>query len=270
MLVLAKENCNLHEPESVKQVIAAQKWKDSVKMLACYAYRQFAKMENISWEMPHYRQKETMLTCPDERDLDALINAARSKKMAAFLQTLKETYADPSEILFAEWIDLKDRTLTINHPVKNHLPGKNELSYRLVAMINALPRKDKRIFAMNYRCAATLFRLLRKRAAKRLQNPQLLNISFKSYRHFGGSMMAFYTNGNVMKVKAALRHRRVENTMKYIHAVENIKEEDFEETMATTPEDVRKLGKAGWTKYDEMTVNGVQIHFYRKPKKFGV
>lgn len=83
-------------------------------------------------------------------------------------------------------------------------------------------------------------------------------------------MLAFYTNGNVMKVKAALRYRRVENTMKYIHAVENIKEEDFEETTATTPEQVRALGKAGWTKYDEMTYNGIQMHFYRKPKKFGV
>ena len=139
--------------------------------------------------------------------------------MSAFLQTLKETYADPSEIFFAEWTDLKDRTLIINHPVKNHLPGKKELSYRLVAMINALPRKDKRIFPMSYKNAAECFRPLRKRLAHKTQNPLLLKISFKSYRHFGGSMVAFYTNGNVMKVKEALRHRRVENTMKYIHAV---------------------------------------------------
>jgi len=54
--------------------------------------------------------------------------------------------------------------------------------------------------------------------------------------------MTFYYHW--MKVKAALRHRRVENTMKFIHAVENIKEEDFEENTATTPEEVRKLGKA--------------------------
>ena len=144
---------------------------------------------------------------------------------------------------------MKDRTLTINHPVKNHLPGKNELSYRLIAMINALPKKDKRIFPMSYKSAAESFRSLRKRVAKKLQNPRLLTISFKSYRHFGGSMLAFYTNGNVMKVKAALRHRRVENTMKYIHAVENIKEEDFEETTATTPEQVR-----AWEKLDGLSM----------------
>lgn len=27
--------------------------------------------------------------------------------------------------------------------------------------------------------------------------------------------------------------------------------------------------KAGWTKYDEMAMNGIQMHFYRKPKRFG-
>jgi len=55
--------------------------------------------------------------------------------------------------------------------------------------------------------------------------------------------------------------------MKYIHTIE-FKEEDYEETTATTPEEIRQLGKAGWVKYDEITVNGLQMHFYRKPKRF--
>jgi hypothetical protein len=42
-----------------------------------------------------------------------------------------------------------------------------------------------------------------------------------------------------------------------------------EETTATTPDEIRALGKAGWVKYDEMTMNWVQWHFYRKPKRFG-
>jgi hypothetical protein len=55
--------------------------------------------------------------------------------------------------------------------------------------------------------------------------------------------------------------------MKYIHTI-NFKDDDFDETVATTPEEVRKLGKAGWVKYDEMTFNGTTLHFYRKPKRF--
>jgi hypothetical protein len=58
--------------------------------------------------------------------------------------------------------------------------------------------------------------------------------------------------------------------MKYIHTIQNLRDDDFEETTATTSEEIRKLGKAGWTKYDEMITNGVTIHFYRKPKRYGV
>jgi len=34
-------------------------------------------------------------------------------------------------------------------------------------------------------------------------------------------------------------------------------------------QEVRAWGKAGWVKYDEMMFNGIQMHFYRKPKRFG-
>jgi integrase len=264
---LVKDGANLLDPENVKTVIAQQKWKDSVKMLATYAYDAFCKMQSINWNMPIYRQGETTLYIHDEKDLDLLISTA-SRRMATFLQCLKETFADPGEILRLEWIDLKEKVLSINHPVKGHLPGKYELSPRLAAMLNALPRKDKRVFPMTYACALDSLKKLRKRAAAKFQNPVLLKICFKSYRHWGGSMLAHVTNGNVLVIKRMLRHKAIQNTMKYIHTIE-FKEEDFQETVATTPEEIRQLGKAGWAKYDEITVNGTQMHFYRKPKRFG-
>jgi hypothetical protein len=81
-------------------------------------------------------------------------------------------------------------------------------------------------------------------------------------------MLAQYTNGNLLITKRMLRHKNIPNTMKYIHIIE-FKQEDYEETVATSPEEIRQLGKAGWTKYDEITFNGTQMHFYRKPKRFG-
>jgi hypothetical protein len=56
--------------------------------------------------------------------------------------------------------------------------------------------------------------------------------------------------------------------LRYIHTI-NFKEEDYETTSATSAEEILALGKAGWSKYDEITVAGVQIHFYRKAKRFG-
>jgi integrase len=188
--------------------------------------------------------------------------------MIAFLTCLLETFADSGEILRVEWTELNGNILTINHPVlKGHYPGQCEISPGLVAMLNNLPKKNKRIFPMTYATAASIFNRGRKRAAAKFQNPRLLPISFKSFRHFGGSMRAAKTDGNYGIVKKALRHKSILNTEKYIHTV-SVTEEDFDTTIATTPEEIKELGKTRWTKYDELTANGTQMHFYRKSKKF--
>jgi hypothetical protein len=55
--------------------------------------------------------------------------------------------------------------------------------------------------------------------------------------------------------------------MKYIQMI-HFGDKDFEVATATTPEEVKQLEMSGWVKYDEMTVNGVTMHFYKKPKRF--
>jgi hypothetical protein len=80
-------------------------------------------------------------------------------------------------------------------------------------------------------------------------------------------MLAHYLNGNVLKVKKILRHKRVDSTMKYIQML-NLEDDEFEVTSATTTYEIKKLGMAGWTKYDELAVSGMQVHFYKKPKRF--
>jgi hypothetical protein len=57
-------------------------------------------------------------------------------------------------------------------------------------------------------------------------------------------MLAQYTNGNFLTIKKMLRHKKVENTMKYIHTIQ-FKDEDFEIATATTEEEVKQLGQAG-------------------------
>lgn len=78
-------------------------------------------------------------------------------------------------------------------------------------------------------------------------------------------MLAHFTNGNLLTIQKALRHKNIQSTMKYIHTIQ-FRDEDFEIATATTTEEIKQLGQAGFVKYDEM--NG--IHFYRKPKKFSV
>jgi integrase len=164
-----------------------------------------------------------------------------------------------------EWKDIKDNVISINHPVKGHLSGRMQVSNKLIAMLNALPKDSKRVFPMSYQSAVNSFQKLRKRLAQKLQDPGFLHVCFKSYRHWGGSMLAHYTNGNVLTIQKALRHKNIQNTMKYIHTIQ-FKDEDYEIATATTTEEIKQLGQSGFAKYDEKD----GIHFYRKPKKYGV
>jgi integrase len=185
--------------------------------------------------------------------------------MAAYLQTLKETFADPGEVLRLRWIDKNDkaRIITINHPVKGHNPRQLKVSSKLIAMLNALPKKSKLIFPTTYQSMRTCFGLVRKRAAQTLQNPRLLEISFTTFRHWGGTMIAHYSHGNVLTVKKLLGHKRIENTMKYIHMV-HFKDDEFEVATATTVEEIKQLVAVGFEKIDEMK----GIHVFRRPKRF--
>jgi integrase len=266
---LAKYGANLRDPESVKAVIGAQKVKDGMKMNYVYAYGALAAMLEIKWNPPKYRQEEIIPFIPYESELDALICACKSRRIATYLQCIKETYGDPTEVLRIKWIyiDEKERTIKINYPVKNHLPRTLEVSAKLLSMINSLPKTQERIFTMTYPSLYGTYTKMRRRVASMQQNPRILSIELRTFRHWGGTMIAHYTNGNVLMVKKLLGHKRVENSMKYIGMID-FKNDDFEVATATTVEEITKLGIAGWVKYDEINFNGTQMHFYKKPKRF--
>ncbi len=65
--------------------------------------------------------------------------------MATYLQTLKEAFADPSEALKLRWIDVdfSNNVITINNSVKGHRPRQMTVSYKLIAMLNTLPKTSE-------------------------------------------------------------------------------------------------------------------------------
>ena len=263
---LVRRGANLTDPEDIKEKVAKQNWNDSTKMLAVHAYDLYCQMEGIQWKMPHYRQSEATIFLPDsEREFDQLIACCRSRRLRAFLQALRETYADPSEILGLEWKDIKDDTISINKPCKGHRPGVMPVSPGCIAMLRALPRTDKRIFPVSYPRMYVSFSKMRARAAKQLQNEQLLNINFKTFRHWEGSQIAMRTNGNgLLTIQRVLRHKEIKSTLKYIHNIPTYREIEYEIATATTREEIVAFGKGGFEKYDE--AHGV--HYYRRvPRK---
>jgi hypothetical protein len=55
--------------------------------------------------------------------------------MATYLQTLKETFADPSEALRIRRKDVNGNIVTINFPVKGHYPGPVKVSNKLIGCL---------------------------------------------------------------------------------------------------------------------------------------
>lgn len=130
-------------------------------------------------------------------------------------------------------------------------------------MLDALPKKGKRIFTTTYGNMQSCFRILKLRVADILQNPRIRQIRFTTFRHWGGTMIAHYTHGNVLAVKRALGHKCIASTMKYIHMV-HFKDDEFEVATATRVQEVKELAAAGFEKIDEFQ----GIHIFREPKKF--
>jgi len=262
---LAKKGANLLNPEDVKAVLAKQPWKDSVKVLAVYAYDLMTQMLQIQWTMPKYKAGDPPLPfIPEEAELDQLIASCRSRRMATYLQTLKETFADPTEALRIRWIDVNEsnNTISINYPVKGHNPRQLQVSTKLIAMLNALPKTSERIFPTTYRTMVTGYMKVRARTAHKLQNPRLRSIAFTTFRHWGATMTYHYTR-KILLVKKLLGHKNIQSTMVYTQLVQ-FKDDEFDVETATTVEEAKTLLKVGFDYITEK--NGIML--FRRPKKF--
>lgn len=265
---LAALGADLSDPESVKDVIGKIKVRNGTKLQYIYAYDAFATMTKISWEPPKYRQENIIPFVPEEEDLDCLIAACRSRQMATYLQCLKETFGDPGEVLRIEREDVSGNIVTINHPVKNHLPRQIEVSDKLIAMMNSLPNKGKRFFAYSsYDTCWSCYDKVRKRAAEVQKNPVLLQIELRSFRHWAGTMLAIMTNGNVTIVQSLLGHRQVTNTMKYIDIAKVRSRgvnDECDVSTASTPEEMKQLLGAGF----QLVTEKFGLMWFTRPKRF--
>jgi integrase len=205
---------DLWNPESVKEILAKQqKWTDGYKMLISYTYESFLEMEKLTWQRPHYTQAESYPFIPAEKELDQLI-ATAGKKLGTFLQGLKDTGADPGELAKLRWMDINSETRAIQvRPVKGHNPRILKVSQQFLDRLQRLAKTDP-IF--NGRNLARLYLDIRKKAVEKFANPRLRNISFRTFRHWKGTM-EYHRTRDILYVKKILGHKQISNTLKYIN-----------------------------------------------------
>jgi len=258
---LKRRGANLLDPESVKDAIARQKWNENTRSIAVKAYSKFLEFAGGKWTPPKTTHSRKIPFIPLERELDQLIGGAH-RKMAAFLQLLKETGFRSGEAWSLEWtdIDFEAVTVTLNKPEKYGKPRTAKVSSTLIAMLNSLQKESNRVFQGDLYVFRRTFRKYRKRISLKLQNPRLNRITFHTFRHWKATMEYSRTK-DILYVMEILGHRDIKTTLIYTQLV-NFEGDNYHVKAATTLKEDEELLRAGFEYVTER--DGVKI--YRKRK----
>jgi integrase len=241
---------NIYDEESVKDVMARQKWSSNRKRNVINAYSLFLKMEGLTWNKPKCKVTQKIPFIPTQEEIDALI-AGCGKKTATFLQLLKETAMRSGEAKSLFWtdIDSQRRMITLNNPEKGSNPRAWKVSGELIGMLSALPKKSQRVFgAGSVSSLKTTFSKARKRLARKLQNPRLLRISFHTFRHWKATTL-YHQTRDPWYVKDFLGHKSIRSTEIYITIERTIFEpssDEFTVRVTNKPEEVKALLETGF------------------------
>ena len=211
LLRLAKLGVNLYDPESFREVMASdalRKMTPIRKNGLTKAYKSFLAHNNIKAEIPKVKFKRKIPYIPPKEHQDQLFSSL-SKQMATFCFTLQATAARPIEALRIEWedIDKPHKRININHPAKGGNCRSIKVSEHLIDMLLSLPHENgKKVFTYNTTDnASCIYRRMRKRAAKKLNNPELLKIHFYSERYWRATKER-HAKGNPDAVQYLLGH----------------------------------------------------------------
>jgi len=260
---LAK-HCNLLDPESVKEALAKLPLKNSTKAITVSVYSDFLKFLGLKWDPPQYRMEQSIPFIPLEREIDDLI-ASCNKRIAALLQLLKETGARIGEAAKLKWtdFDIERRTVRIS-PEKGSNPRIFHISEKLAGMLNSLPRKSEYIFNPNTKALRESFVKQRKKAAAKLNNPRLNQITFHTIRHWKGTI-EYHKTKDPWHVKKILGHKSLQSTEIYINIEQALFQEEpdeFHVKATSDPKEIQQLLEVGF----EYVCSKDGLLFFRKRK----
>lgn len=264
--VLSERGADLYNPESVKDVIAKQKWSPNRRKNVINAYTMFLKLNKMTWEPPRCTVTESIPFIPTEQEIDCLI-AAAPRKLSAFLLLIKETAMRRGEAQRIKWtdIDSERNIITLNEPEKRSNPRMWKVSPQLIAQLNALPKNGEKVFNCRADSLKGAFLTLRKKQALKLQNPRLLKIGFHTIRHWKATML-YHKTKDPLYVRDFLGHKSMKNTEKYVNIERKIfadyGNEEFTVKVAQTPQELVTLLEAGF----EYVCQKDNLIFLRKRK----
>jgi integrase len=262
---LLTNGVDIQDPEAVKDFLARAPWKDASKHTLCHIYSTYLKSQNRRWEQPSYHPQRKLPFIPTQEEIDQLI-AASGKKLAAALQTAKETAMRIGEISKLKWtdIDFEKDIILCNNSEKNCNPGIYNVSPKLISMLNTIPRKKEYIFGPSPYNLRTLLNSARKTIMRKLCEPRLTAIGFHTLRHWKATTL-YHETKNPLLVKEFLRHKNMDSTLLYIQlekALYHEKNDSFEVMAVKDPAEIKSMLEVGF----EYVCQKDDLVFLRKRK----
>jgi integrase len=201
------------------------------------------RMQGKKWTPPMYKRIRTLPFIPTETELDKLI-AGCSRKLATFLQMLKETGMRSGEAANLKWtdLDLENNSVRVT-PEKGSNPRILRISSKLVSMLNELPKDTTTVFRVNTERIRRNYCRQRKKIAAKLKNSRLRQITFHTFHHWKATM-EYHKTRDILHVKEILGHKSLNNTMLYTQLI-SFKDDEFTAKVAHS-EEVCQLLEAGF------------------------
>jgi integrase len=260
---LVKLGCDLKNPDSFETVLATENIPTPTKWNMVKTYTAFCAAFKIPWDKIKVRYEPKEPFDPLEEEIDMLIGAC-GKVTSAFLQTLKDTGARSGEVRKIEWTDINDKngTIAINHPEKGSRTRTVKVTPKTIAALKSLSKKNgSYIFNPNADSARRNFETVRKRLAKKMDNPRLLKIHFHSLRHWKASR-EYEKTGDIYAVKDLLGHKSIVNTDRYQHGIFKSNEYISKRPKTSLEEDALISAGFEYVRFDDRE----QTPIYRKRK----
>jgi integrase len=266
---LLARNADLDDPETVKEALAREQvWSSCRRRNVINAYTLYLKFHGLKWDPPRCNVTKKIPFIPTEQEIDDLI-AGCPVMIAALLQLLKETAMRSGEAKRLKWIDvdLERHVITLNEPEKgSNTRIFNNLSSRLLGMLNGLPRTSSHVFGeRSLNSMKAVYIRSRRKIAFKLANPRLKVIHFHTLRHWKATMEYHYTK-DILHVQEFLGHKNIDNTLIYIsldkNLFANLPDDSFIIRAAHSLDEAVKLGEVGFEPF--VVMEGVQLFRKRK------
>lgn len=105
----------------------------------------------------------------------------------------------------------------------------------------------------------------RKRLASKLKNPRVLRITFKTFRHWKGTM-EYHRTKDILHVMQVLGHKNIKNTLVYVTLAEELfkGQQEYVSKVAKDAKEACSLVEAGFEYVTGEYTDGGKI--FKKPK----